>query len=260
MSMRLEKIGVGIVTYNSENYFKDLFKSIDRDKIDHLVVVNGGEPYKDKYECEWIQHETNKYPAVCRNDAIKALLNKDCEHIFIIEDDMIIKDSNIFNKYIETSKLSGLKYFSYVSTSWESGTPEKRTPRLVVQYSKDVSVSFYNNMCNEFTYHHKTCYDRVGLYDSQFRDPFDIDMAYRESQQDYAAPFWWFADITNSDNYIQNNPIAVSRLQSERPDGNREQRIQEQWKLFIQKHGLMVNQIPQSSKEEVIKKLKKIKQ
>jgi hypothetical protein len=85
-------------------------------------------------------------------------------------------------------------------------------------------------------------------------------MAYRESQQDYAAPFWWFADITNSDNYIQNNPIAVSRLQSERPDGNREQRIQEQWKLFIQKHGLMVNQIPQSSKEEVIKKLKKIKQ
>jgi glycosyltransferase involved in cell wall biosynthesis len=258
--MRLEKIGVGIVTYNSENYFKDLFKSIDRDKIDHLVVVNGGEPYKDKYECEWIQHETNKYPAVCRNDAIKALLNKDCEHIFIIEDDMIIKDSNIFNKYIETSKLSGLKYFSYVSTSWESGTPEKRTPRLVVQYSKDVSVSFYNNMCNEFTYHHKTCYDRVGLYDSQFRDPFDIDMAYRESQQDYAAPFWWFADITNSDNYIQNNPIAVSRLQSERPDGNREQRIQEQWKLFIQKHGLMVNQIPQSSKEEVIKKLKKIKQ
>jgi hypothetical protein len=84
-------------------------------------------------------------------------------------------------------------------------------------------------------------------------------MAYRESQQDYAAPFWWFADITNSDFYIKNNPVAVSRLQGERPDGNREQRIQEQWKLFIQKHGLMVNQIPSLPKEEVIKKIKQIK-
>jgi glycosyltransferase involved in cell wall biosynthesis len=255
----MEKIGVGIVTYNSENYYKDLFNSIDQTKIDHLVTVNGGDEYSKRYGNHWIQHTVNKYPAVCRNDAITALLKEDCDHIFIIEDDMIIQDSNIFQKYIETSKVSGLKYFSFVSTSWESGTPEKRTPRLVIEYSKNISVSFYNNMCNEFTYHHKSCYDKVGFYDSQFRDPFDIDMAYRESQQDYAAPFWWFADITNSDFYIKNNPVAVSRLQAERPDGNREQRIQEQWKLFIQKHGVMVNQIPNVSRESILEKIKKIK-
>jgi hypothetical protein len=187
------------------------------------------------------------------------LLKEDCDHIFIIEDDMIIQDSDIFQKYIETSKVSGLKYFSFVSTSWESGEPFNRTPRLVVEYSKNISVSFYKNMCNEFTYHHKSCYDKVGFYDSQFRDPFDIDMAYRESQQDYAAPFWWFADITNSDFYIKNNPIAVSRLQAERPDGNREQRIQEQWKMFIGKHGVMVNQIPDIDKSLVVEKLKTLK-
>jgi glycosyltransferase involved in cell wall biosynthesis len=255
----MEKIGVGIVTYNSENYYKDLFNSIDQTKIDHLVTVNGGDEYSKRYGDHWIQHTVNKYPAVCRNDAISALLKEDCDHIFIIEDDMIIQDSGIFQKYIETSKASGLNYFSFVSTSWESGTPEKRTPRLVVEYAKNISVSFYKNMCNEFTYHHKSCYDKVGFYDSQFRDPFDIDMAYRESQQDYAAPFWWFADITNSDFYIKNNPVAVSRLQSERPDGNREQRIQEQWKMFIGKHGMMVNQIPDSTKEQTILKLKKIK-
>jgi hypothetical protein len=145
---------------------------------------------------------------------------------------MIIKDSNIFDRYIQASKVTGLKYFSYVSTSWESGTPGSRTPRLTVEYSKDVSVSFYKNMCNEFTYHHRTAFEYTGLYDTQFRDPFDIDLAYRESQTDYAAPFWWFADVTNSDKLIENNPTAVSRLQADRPDGSREQRIQEQWKLF----------------------------
>ena len=163
------------------------------------------------------------------------------------------------NKYIQASKISGLKHFSYVSTSWESGTPGKRTPRLTVEYSKDVSISFYKNMCNEFTYHHKSCYNKVGLYDTMYRDPWDIDMAYRESQQDYAAPFWWFADVTGSDELIMNNPVAVSRLQGDRPDGSREERIQKEWQYFINKHGIMVNQVPDTPKEKVLEKLKKIK-
>lgn len=251
------KIGIGIVTYNSENYFKDLWNSLQSScaRFDELVVVNGGNKYEGLYECSWIQHNINYYPAVCRNDAINFLLNRDCDHIFLIEDDMIIKDGNIFNKYIEASKASGLKYFSFCSTSWESGKPGNRTPRLTVEYNKNVSVSFYKNMCNEFTYHHRSAFVNTGLYDTQFRDPFDIDMAYRESQEGHAAPFWWFADVTGSDDLICNNPVAVSRLQSDRPDGSREQRIQEQWKLFINKHGMMVNQIPDLSKDKVIEQL-----
>lgn len=255
-----DKIGVGIITYNSESYFKTLFESLPLDRIDCLVVANGGDDYKDKYDADWIQHNTNYYPAVCRNDCINFLLNRGCEHIFLIEDDMIITNPEIFDKYINTSKQSGLNYLCFVSTSDFAGEPFNRTPELVVEYKDDTSVSFYRNMCNEFTYHHKTCFDKVGLYDTSFRDPFDVDMAYRESQQDYAAPFWWFADVTGSDDYIKNNPDAVSRLQAQgRPDGSREQRIREQWDIFIKKHGLFVSEIPRATKQQVISKLKKIK-
>ena len=258
---KADKIGIGIVTYNSENYFKELWDSLQRScaRFDELVVVNGGKKYEGNYECGWIQHNINYYPAVCRNDAINFLLNRNCDHIFLIEDDMLIKDKNIFNEYIKASKESGLKYFSFASMSWDSGSPSNRTPRLTVNYPKDVSISFYRNMCNEFTYHHKSCFDKVGLYDTQFRDPFDIDMAYRESQQEYSSPFWWFADIKDADKYIENNPNTVSRLQSDRPDGSREQRIQEQWSLFIKKHGLHVSQISDVSQNIVLDKLKKIK-
>lgn len=251
------KIGVGIITFNSENYYKDLYNSLQDCEYDELVTVNGGKPYEQQYNSHWIQHSKNFYPAVCRNDCVSFLMNRNCDHIFLIEDDMIIKNKNIFKLYIKASQSTGLKYFSYVSTSWESGSPGNRTPRLTVQYD-DVSISFYKNMCNEFTYHHKSCFEQTGLYDSQFRDPFDIDRVYRESKQSHCAPFWWFADITNSDEYIQNNPIAVSRLQSDRPDGSRQQRIQEQWKLFHSKHKLMVKEIPDTSRDELIKKLKKI--
>jgi hypothetical protein len=173
--MDKNKIGVGIVTYNSESYFTSLYNTLPLNKINELVVVNGGTPYTQSYNTHWIQHYKNYYPSVCRNDCINFLRNRNCEHIFIIEDDMIIKDQDIFDTYINASKESGLKYFSFVSTSWESGTPNKRTPRLVVEYKNGTSISFYNNMCNEFTYHHTSCFDRVGTYDKNFRDPFDID-------------------------------------------------------------------------------------
>jgi hypothetical protein len=257
--MDTNKIGVGITTYNSEDYYKALYESLPLDKIDILVTVNGGDRYKQNYQGNWVQHSENVYPSVCRNDCINFLLQRNCEHIFIIEDDMILKSSDIFDKYIQASKTSGIKYFSFVSTSWHTGTPGNRTPRLSIEYSNNVNIALYQNMCNEFTYHHKTCYEKTGLYDTNFRDPFDIDLAYRESQQDYAAPFWWFADIVGSDNLIMNNPNAVSRLQGNRPDGSREERIQKEWDYFIKKHGIIVNQIPNCSKERVIEKLKQIK-
>jgi hypothetical protein len=56
-----------------------------------------------------------------------------------------------------------------------------------------------------------------------------------------------------------NNPDAKSRLQSDRPDGSREERIQKEWEYFYKKHGLFVNQIPCVTKEDVLNKLKKIR-
>jgi glycosyltransferase involved in cell wall biosynthesis len=256
------KIGLGITTYNSENYFKDLYNSIDRSKVDEFVVVNGGKPYKETYDVTWMQHITNKYPAQSRNDCINFLLEKGCEHIFLLEDDMIIKDSNIFSEYIRSYKESGLKYFYFVSTSPGAGTPGNRTPRIVVEYKNNVKIALYRNMCNEFTYHHCTVFAKNGLYDPdpRIRNAFDIDMAYRETRfKQWTPPFWWFPDIANSDNYIENNPIAVSRLQNAREDGSRQQVLEETWRYFFNKHKTNVTMIPDTSLEETVALLKKIK-
>jgi glycosyltransferase involved in cell wall biosynthesis len=256
-----EKIGVGITTYNSESYFKTLFDSLKDDNIiDELVVVNGGEPYKEIYNCDWIQHYKNRFPSICRNDCISFLLNKDCEHIFLIEDDMIIKNIDIFKKYIEVSKITGLNYFSFVSMSSEAGSPGNRNPVLQVNYKDSHGVSFYQNMCNEFTYHHKSCFLKCGLYDGKMRDLFDADMVFRQSiANPNVAPFWYFADITDSDNYIENNPVAVSRLQADRPDGSRADLIVDTMHYFTNKHGIVLNSINCKTKEEVIEFLKNIK-
>jgi glycosyltransferase involved in cell wall biosynthesis len=255
-----EKIGVGITTYNHEDYFKDLYNSIDLNLIDELVVVNGGKKYENDYNCHWIQHNKNSYPSVCRNDCITFLMNHGCDHIFLIEDDMIITDALIFERYIKASKESGLKYFSYVSTSDGSGEPFNRNPKITVEYKNNVKVNFFQNMCNEFTYHHRSCFEKVGLYDGNMREAFDVELAYRESLiAEWASPFWWFADIFDSDHFIKNNPKAISRLQSERPDGSRAEVIGKIWEYFNSKHGLFVPEIPNINKQEFLQKIKAVK-
>lgn len=258
MEKALSKIGVGITTYNSENYYKDLYNSLKNANIDELVTVNGGNKYSGTYNCDWIQHNKNRYPSVCRNDCISFLLNKGCEHIFLIEDDMIIKDVTIFEKYINTALASKLKYLCFVSTSWESGSPGARTPSLIVNYTPEISLSLYQNMCNEFTYHHFSCF-KDDMYDFNMRDMFDVEMVYRQSQKGNSTPFWWFPDITGSDDYIENNPEAQSRLQTDRPDGSRQSILPKLFEYFANKHKIQVNQIPKISKQEVISFLKQKK-
>jgi len=256
----MSKIGIGITTYNSEKYFKDLYGSLKDTKFDELVVVNGGNKYEEKYDCEWIQHKKNQLVSVCRNDCIVFLLNRNCEHIFIIEDDMLIKDKNVFQKYVEASNVTGLKYFTFVSTSPGAGEPGNRIPKATISYNDNVSISLYGNLCNEFTYHHRSVFDKGYLYDPDFRELLDGELTYREClAAEWTPPFWWFPDITNSDNYVCNNPNAKSRLQDPERIDNRNKVINHFVNLFYKKHGLHIGQIPHVSQEQVIEQLKRIK-
>ena len=51
------KIGLGIMTYKRPDYFKKIFSSVPKDKVDELVVVNDGTPYDFD-----IDAKSNLYP------------------------------------------------------------------------------------------------------------------------------------------------------------------------------------------------------
>ena len=251
------KIGVGITTYETPHYLDALYDSIPHDKIDELVIVNGGSPYERHYDkADMIQHCSNHYPSVCRNDAAHYLKRRGCEHIFLIEDDMVIKDETIFDQYILAANTTNLCYLCFASTSWHSGEPGNRTPAAVIEYNEDVSIALYPNMCNEFTYHH---YDTFQPYDEEFRYIFDIDSAYRYSQLNMraGAPFWWFADLPNSDDLIMNNPETESRINA---GGARDDNLKPEWIRFAEKHGKPLNDIEKFDIDKVKTHLKKIAQ
>lgn len=249
------KIGLCCTTFNSESYFDELYNSIPFNKVDHVVVVNGGEPYTKQYDkVHWIQHDRVQFASVARNDGLKYLMNQGCDYYFVCEDDMIIKSEKIFDDYIKASNESGIQYFGFRSNAWGSGAIGARTPRFEVQYSENGAViQLYKNTCNEFTFRTKLSIDEVGLFDERYPYMFDIDMVYRLANKNMIPGFWYFPDISNADDLIMNNPNAVSRMN---PNGERNNKLGPDFERFAIDHSLQVNQIPDSSREEIVDNVK----
>ena len=94
MRKEYDKVGIGIVTYNSSCRLQTAISNIP-EYLEHVVIVNDGTPYDmnvygDRFDI--IQHVKNKGVAGAKNSAMRYLYGKGCEHIFLMEDDIVIKD------------------------------------------------------------------------------------------------------------------------------------------------------------------------
>jgi GT2 family glycosyltransferase len=206
----MSKIGIGIITCNRPMYLKRLAESLLPVIADKVIVVNDGEYNNDWYIASndaFTYHMTPPKQGVAKakNKALKYLLNEGCEYIFLIEDDIIIKDKNIFNKYIEASKLTGIQHFNFAFHGNDNYLPNG-TPavRLKVEYNKDIAVCFYPNVYGAFSFYTRECLKKVGLMDEEYYNAMEhVDHTYFIAQAGMTTPFRWFADIADSNRYIE---------------------------------------------------------
>ena len=244
------RTGAVITTYNSEDYFEALYDSMPIDSIDDIIVVNGGDKYKGEYPgVHWLQHNRNFNPSQCRNDGLNFLEDRDIDYFFTIEDDMIIKDHNIFDRYINALEVSNLGYLCFASTSWGSGEPGSRTPEMELQLSSDVVICLYPNMCNEFTVRTRQCLRDAGKYNTEFTSMWDVENVYNISNTNHMYGFWRFPDIKDSDDFIMNNPVATSRIND---GGKRDDIMEQEYAKFKHATGVNVQQIPKLTNVEIV--------
>lgn len=254
----MNKTGLVVTTYNSEKWFQELYNTIPFKYLQETVIVNGGRPYLKNYKNTfWIQHSTNHGAARARIDGINYLLNKGIEHIFIIEDDMLLLNNNVFNAYVEASLETGLKYFCFCSNARGNGTPDNRTPAEVVEY-KNTKIAFYREMNNEFTYHHADIFKKIGFYDTTFTHLWDVEFVYRVlTDKNYGCGFRYFPDIFNSDKYIMNHPDSINNSRTN-ANNKRDRELSTFLQLFQTKHGYPVSTVPILEKQQFVNKLKQI--
>ena len=255
-----EKIGLGVLTYNRPEYFKKIFSSIPLNVVDEIVIVNDGTPYKEKVQVPYIQHDKNKGIGISKNDAIKHLLNKGCDYIFLMEDDIIIKDSKVFQAYINASKETGIQHFNYSQHGLMNKLPNTDTPnpRTKIEYKNNIIIDLYLHCVGAFSFYTKKCIDTVGLMDETFYNATEhLEHTYNIIKAGMHPDFWWFADIHDSNKYLTDIPWSpqTSTISSKPNHANM---VQKGLEYFENKHKQNLFKIPSEPIEIVKQKLKQI--
>lgn len=261
------RVGIGIVTCNRPDFLKNLLDSIKYCNWAEIVVINDGDELNlDGWHFyTGVRNGTNLGVCKSKNKALKQLLDRGCEYIFIIEDDMLIKDDSVFDAYIKASIETGIEHmmFAYHGPANKNGISKgKPCPRKIIDYG-DVKIALNTHCVGSFCFYTRKSLEDVGLLDEEFdKNNFEhVEHSYRLAKAGYSTPYWWWADLANSTDYIEEQACSEENSSIRRGDDWREKII---WsaKLFEKKHGVMPawsNCVPDTPVEEVIKFLKKVK-
>lgn len=261
-------IGVGIVTCNRPDFFVKCYKSIPKDY--NITVVNDGTDFEDWKKLqqsptfEYIHNKQNIGVGRSKNVLFRSLLKKGCEHIFLIEDDIIVKDPKVFEKYIEARNVTGIHHFNFgyhgpANKNNISGGPP--APRFIVEYPQNIRIAINAHSVGAFCYYTKEVLEKVGLMDEEYTNAFEhVDHDYRIFKAGYGAPYWAFPDLADSMDYL--DEIQCSEASSAiRPRKDWMENIQKGVQLFIKKHGYSPawqNCVPVMSETEIKKVLKDV--
>lgn len=260
----MSKIGIGIVTCNRNDFFTKCIESINPDWYDELLVVNDGDVPLQYVGADIINNENNLGVCKSKNILLRSLLKNKCDYIFIIEDDMLFK-GNVFEEYIKAHKKTGIHHmmFAYHGPANKGGISKGiPKPRKIIDYG-DVKIALNYGCVGAVCFYTKKCLEDVGIFDEDFdKNNFEhVEHSYRLAKNNYSTPYWWWSDIANSMEYIEEQACSEENSSIRRGD-NWQQKIMESAKIFKDKHGYMPawqGCVPDKSLPEVITILKDIK-
>lgn len=196
---------VGLVTHNNIDRFRECISYIPNMNDVPFLVVNDGSPYDSKeYRNDMviIQNHINKKIAKSKNILLKYLMTFDTEWIFIIEDDMKIKDPHVFKRYIEVANDSGVLHLNYALHGKDNWNEERTLPLPRLVYQNGIALYEYAGGC--FQLYHRSVIEKIGYYDEFFKNAWEhLDMTYRATLGGYHTPYWLPSDIVDSHNFIE---------------------------------------------------------
>lgn len=262
-----DKVGIGIVTCNRPNFFvKSILSMPD---IYTLAAINDGSDFEDihilkeKKEFHYIHNKQNLGVGKSKNKLIEYLLSKKCDHIFLIEDDIVVKDHDVFQEYIRARNITGIQHFNFGyhgpanRGGISKGTPQ---PRYIIDYN-EIKIAINMHSVGAFCYYTKEVLAKVGMFDEEYCNAFEhVDHDYRIAKAGFCSPYWNWPDLANSCDYL--DELACSEESSSiRPRGDWKENIVKGAEIFQKKHNFLPawqNAVPDTSFDSLTKQLKQI--
>jgi hypothetical protein len=257
-----EKTAVAIITCNREDFLHKALNSIDKDSVGAIYVINAGEQLKNRPEgVPLIQ--CNRNPTVvgiAKNIALREMKHAGYEFLFLMEDDVVVKNNKVFERYIDTAMDSGLwaGQLSYGTHGGVGGgnVSDDGTPlhRVTVQYTQN-KVDLYRHSLHAFVLYHANIIDNIGYMGENYINAAEhLDHFYTAYLKGLGSNFWYFPDIENSFEYLEdidvNHENSIIR-------GSRDfnSNFSTSWGIFKEKFQVFPHEITDSSIEEVQERL-----
>lgn len=255
----MSKIGLGIITCNRPDFFKKCYKSVPQDKVHEIVVVNDGDDIDFNCSTHYIKNEQNIGVGKSKNKALRYLLDKKCDYLFLIEDDIIIKDPNIFNEYVRYIKETGIQHFMYGYHGPANKNGKELTPRVVIDYGNDVEVSLNTHCVGAFCVYSSQLLKDIGVFDEKFLNAWEhVEHSYLAVLKGYLPGYWWWPDISRSHNLLDEQACSEENS-AIRPRADWKSNIQTGANYFYEKHKYLPWTVPDTTIDKIMSNLRDIK-
>lgn len=203
-----QKVGVAIITCNRSDGLEKLYSSLPFEYIDTFIIINDGNPIQSHIiDSKYILNNLeNIGVGRSKNRAFEYLKQADVDHYFIFEDDVFIVNKKIFHAYIKASQITGIQHFnSALHTAKNVKNNGDPNPLMALTYPQNTVIALYTACCGVLSYYSKLCIDKVGVMDEQFFNALEhLDHTIRCIKYNMHPPFWYFADIAESNLYLEN--------------------------------------------------------
>lgn len=241
--------GLAVITYNRPLYLRQCIEALEScswgGATERIVVID--ELPKDSYFSiveEYgrrsgqppitFYYQPNSGVASAKNTAFKALLALGCEHIFIIEDDILMQDPQTCEKYITYAHENGLQHLNF----------GLHGPMNVGQAIVIDGITCYPDCVGAFSYYTREVLEVVGLMDEEFKNAWEhVEHTLRIARLGYTTPFWLFADHPQGGEMLREIPGSIIKS-SIRPRADWEQNIKNGMRHWVKKHGSFLPQKP----------------
>ena len=257
----MSKIGVGVITCDRMDMYHVCIESIKKNWYDELVTVDDGKndlvlaPKGD-----YIKTDGGIGVGKAKNRALQHLLDKGCDYIVLVEDDMKFSD-NLFKAYVEAYKKTGIQHFmfAYHGPANKAGISYgKPVPRNVIDYGS-VKVALNQHCVGAVTFYTRESLEKVGLYDEKFTNAFEhVDHSFQLAKNGFPTPYWWWADIANSLDYVQEQKCS-EESSAIRPRSDWQSNIQTAAQYFMSKNNVSPVRVPDTPQDQVVEILKRYK-
>ena len=260
-----DKIGIAVITCNREDTFRKCLQSLPI--VDHIVVVNDGSPYpQDAYDSlrkypssQLIQHPRNTSVATSKNDGLRSMIAAGCTHLFLCEDDIEVLDPNVCNRYIEAAAASGIWHLNYaLSSKINRDKDGKPKPVQQIDYDERNTISFYEHIVGSWSYFHASVIKHIGLFDERYINAMEhVEHTYRAILQQLHPPYWWFADVADSDKLLADQDIDLTNSVI-RKSLNWEHNFRHACLLFMHKHGMLPTAVAKTEPQAALEQIEKL--